>query len=146
MKIILILWQLPQFISGLIFKNIHKNKITRVEKYKTSTVHFLKGLKEFGVSFGIYIFISDDERGIELIPHEFGHSIQSEIFGWTFLAAVGIVSVLRFKKFTKNEKFTKSREEKIALWKKYYSFYPENWANKLGGADIDKWIFFKNKE
>jgi hypothetical protein len=144
MRLILILWQLPQFISGLFFTKIHKNKIIKVEKYKMSTVHFLSGMKEFGVSFGINIFVSDDERGVELIPHEYGHSIQSLIFGWLFLFVIGLISIKRFKKFSKIEKHIKNPEDKINLWKKYYSSYPENWANRLGGVDVNKWKFFKN--
>jgi hypothetical protein len=142
-KYIKIIWQLPQYISGLIFKYKFKTKIVKVEKYKDSTIYYLSGMKEFGVSFGIYIFVSDDERGKELILHEYGHSIQSKIFGWFFLLIIGLLSVIRFKQFSKKEKHIKTQEEKIDLWKKYYAKYTENWANKLGGVDVNKWKFFK---
>jgi hypothetical protein len=60
-----------------------------------------------------------------LMVHEYGHTIQSLIFGPLYLFAVGIPSITwSFLPY-----FVRKRaNEKIS----YFSAYPERWANKLG--------------
>ena len=60
-----------------------------------------------------------------LMVHEYGHTIQSLIFGPFYLLAVGIPSLV----WSFWPALVKKREqERIS----YFSAYPERWANQLG--------------
>lgn len=60
-----------------------------------------------------------------LLVHEYGHTIQSLIFGPIYLIAVGVPSIA----WSFLPTYVKKREhEKIS----YFSAYPETWANHLG--------------
>jgi hypothetical protein len=62
---------------------------------------------------------------LELLVHEYGHTIQSLIFGPAYLLFVGIPSIA----WSFVPVFVKKRErEQIS----YFSAYPERWANHLG--------------
>lgn len=60
-----------------------------------------------------------------LLVHEYGHTIQSLIFGPLYLFAVGIPSIV----WSFLPVFAKRREDAGIS---YFSVYPERWANKLG--------------
>lgn len=74
-----------------------------------------------GVSLGLFIFV-DDEK--ELMPHEYGHTIQSLILGPFYLLVIVLPSLFwaglpMFKNMRKNKKIP-------------YSFlYTEKWADYL---------------
>ena len=92
------------------------------------------------MSLGMFLFVSDDpffyypEHRIKydedvfskmLVVHEYGHTIQSLLFGPFYLFTVGIPSLV----WSFWPAFVKKREqEKIS----YFSVYPERWANQLG--------------
>lgn len=60
-----------------------------------------------------------------LMVHEYGHTIQSLVFGPFYLLAIGIPSI----GWSFWPTFVKKRErERIS----YFSAYPERWANQLG--------------
>jgi hypothetical protein len=60
-----------------------------------------------------------------LMIHEYGHTIQSLIFGPLYVFLVGIPSIA----WSFLPVFVRKREcNKIS----YFSAYPERWANKLG--------------
>ena len=87
------------------------------------------------LSLGMFLFIGK-RRGLRTIKHEYGHSIQSMILGPFYLIAVGIPSVLWCHWPALAEKWKKGEVS-------YYSRYPENWADKLGGVtdkDTDECI------
>jgi hypothetical protein len=83
-----------------------------------------------GVSLGCFIFVNAN-RGEEYLNgvtvHEFGHTIQSLIFGPLYLLIVGVPSYI----WCNGKKNIALRQEKGL---KYCSRFPENWANRLGQA------------
>lgn len=90
------------------------------------------------VSLGMFIFITtnpmkdkrienkipDEEIGERLLVHEYGHTIQSLIFGPLYLIIMGIPSTL----WGFLPCFQKKREKGIS----YFSFFTEKFANYLG--------------
>ena len=96
--------------------------------------------KKSSVSLGMFIFVTDDpfffhrgkrrsfsekEFGDMLTVHEYGHAVQSLIFGPLYLFTVGLPSVL----WGMLPVFVDKRRKKHIS---YYSVYPEHWANRLG--------------
>ena len=95
------------------------------------------------VSMGAFIFITDEpyfyeklkdefsaeELAQRLLVHEYGHTIQSLIFGPLYLIVMGIPSTLwGFLPFCNN----KRKEKRIS----YFSFFTEKWANHLGERTV----------
>ena len=125
--ILLYIWQLPQNLCGLFYKNISKdNRIAEVENDDSRSVgaevYLQKSLG--GVTLGKYIFINQDYTDKEfVIKHECGHVKQSKILGPLYLLVIGIPSLLHAWLNTY-----------IGCCKKhgtYYHWYTERWANKL---------------
>lgn len=117
-KILLYIWQLPQNILGLLFILF----ISGDEKHNLGNVRFYYA-KTFpgGISLGEYIILGDKNE--KSIRHEFGHCIQSRILGWFYLPIVGLSSILHAW-----------LHDCKAIGKKYYHFWTERWADKLGGV------------
>lgn len=126
-KILLYIWQLPQHILALILLAIYKPK--EKQQYKRSTVHILhKG--NFAVSLGEHIFIHKDWlTSKNIIPHEYGHTIQSYMFGPLYLIVIGIPSIVQN---ILSSYFHKRGNSTMLL--NYYNRFPENWADTLGGV------------
>lgn len=128
MKFIKILWQLPQNLIGLLIKVICKTPLYTT--YKDAKVYTwkLKG----GISLGQYIFLPYKDESIEKayvqnsIKHEYGHCMQSQYLGWLYLLVVGLPSIIWCNLCEKYR-----RKNNIS----YYSRFPENWADKLGGVE-----------
>lgn len=125
---ILYLWQLPQNILGLLviaFTGAFKTKDGR---------YWITEKGGFGVSLGNFIIFGDmggryepDEKSIK---HEQGHQKQSIILGWFYLLVVGIPSVF-------GNIWDRIAHQSWSHWKReqwYYSRFPENWADSLGGV------------
>ncbi len=80
-------------------------------------------------SVGLFVFLSEPLSGQfrdEVLVHEYGHTVQSLILGVLYPLVISLPSaawcmIPRFERFR--------RERGIS----YYSFYPERWANALGG-------------
>lgn len=90
------------------------------------------------VSLGLFVFVTknpildkrtenkipDEEMGKRLLVHEYGHTIQSLIFGPLYLIVMGIPSTLwGFLPF-----YQKKRDRGVS----YFSFFTERFANYLG--------------
>ena len=125
---IIFLWELPQNILGIIVYLFNRHKISKAEILHHRLFFKTQG---FGVSLGSFIFWS--EPVVETVPkiprikaHEYGHAIQSLIFGPLYLILVGFPSFSRFIYSSFYYRFKKTG------WKNYYKGYPENWADKLG--------------
>ena len=57
--------------------------------------------------------------------HEFGHTLQSQKLGWLYLFIIGIPSIIWagcFEGYRKKHNIS------------YYTFYTEQWADRLGGV------------
>lgn len=120
-KIILylqILWELPQFLVGLVLLIYYKKRIVLVESIKNTTIIRLNNYYK-GISLGKIIIIG--ERASEITKqHELGHSKQSLWLGPLYLMVIGIPSLIH------NIIHTQFGRK----WN-YYSFYTERWADKI---------------
>ena len=128
-EVLLFIWQLPQNILGLLV-------ILFTGARKWNSFYWRSSRGRFGVSLGCFIVfgaLSDKYIRWSSIKHERGHQKQSLYLGPLYLLLVGLPSVclnLWDKLFHK--KWSDDRREE---W--YYSRYPENWADRLGGVNRD---------
>lgn len=126
------IWQLPQNICGIVWRNIKKDSIiTEVGNNIAESVNAKVYLMRAGggVTLGKYIFIGQayQDQG-EVIKHECGHVKQSKILGPLYLIVIGIPSILHAA-LNKYIGCCEKHEEG------YYHFYTEKWANKLMEED-----------
>lgn len=132
MRIILFAWELPQNILGMAtFLNQKRNgKILKIE-FGQERIFFETPL--LGVSLGLFIFWTKFTNRYDYLTgdcklHEYGHSVQSRILGPLYLIIVGLPSAMRHL-------YSKRYIRKTGKnWDAYYSGFPENWADKLGGV------------
>lgn len=118
------LWQLPQNICGIIWRDINSNTIivevgneyaSKIE----AEVYLMKA--KGGVTLGKYIFINQTyEDKKDVIKHECGHVLQSKMLGPLYLIIIGIPSIIWA---TLHSTFLSNIN--------YYKFYTEKWANEL---------------
>ena len=122
-KLLLYVWQLPQEIIGYFLVLILKGKQS---KFGIIGIYTVPNLFHSGISIGDYIIFDSRIELSEIdVLHEYGHQLQSRFLGPLYLLIVGIPSLIgniysRIKK--KDEKW-------------YYSRFPENWADRLGGVN-----------
>ena len=116
LKVLLYIWQLPQNLLGLLFLLFIRGE----EKHSLGDISFYYSENFMGgISLGRYIILGD--RLEKSVKHEFGHCIQSKILGPLYLPVIGLLS-------------------SIHAWlcrctgHSYYDFWPERWADKLGGV------------
>jgi hypothetical protein len=129
LKILFYIWQFPQLLLARIVIILTKAKRDRY--YKGKKVYCFKKSFISGVSLGEYIILHEKYDKMTL-DHEYGHTIQSKIFGPLYLIIIGIPSAL-FNN-TWDRLFHKNWKVKDRI-KWYYSRYPEKWADKLGGVE-----------
>lgn len=117
------LWGFPQSAAGGVLYLITRGSGTNFHGALAK-----KWRRKGSVSLGMFLFISDglsEEESRRVLVHEYGHSIQSLIFGPLYLLAVGIPSAV----WAGLPALKRLREKKN---RSYYSVYPECWANVLG--------------
>ena len=137
LKLIKWIWQLPQNFIGFLLTRKYALKTERCINGKWVGVYY-KPFFRSGVSLGDYIILDYYQYcgkvcTRQVVAHEYGHSRQSLILGWFYLLLVGLPSIIGNiwdRLFHKN--WTSEQRKK---W--YYSRYPENWADKLGGVVRD---------
>jgi hypothetical protein len=129
-KILLYIWQFPQILLALLIINITNKKAQIL--YKDKKIYFFGKNILSGVSLGEYIILSEYVKDKATLDHEYGHTIQSRIFGPLYLLVIGLPSAIGNNLWDRlfHKKWTFLRREK---W--YYSRYPEKWADKLGGVN-----------
>lgn len=119
-------WCLPQTLLGWLLKGLYVffGGISKEHGYGVAKLYIVRGMLT-GVSLGRYIFLNRDHRDETgyLVKHEFGHTLQSFIFGPLYLVVIGIPSVT----WSIAAIFSQTIKDK------YFKLWPENWANKLGG-------------
>ena len=116
--VLLYLWQLPQNFIGLAYLAYCCDRV-KIIKQRGAVFYATKRIRG-GVTLGRYIFISPANIDREpVFDHEFGHVRQSRILGPLWLFVVAIPSGLHCL-------FCRAVN--------YYHFYPESWANRLGGV------------
>lgn len=129
LNVVFWIWELPQNLIGFLMRVFLGSMITSSLKYKNAKVFYMS-MPHGAVSLGRYIFMFGDYwKGDQAtIQHEYGHTIQSRILGPLYLLVIGLPSIIWAGLFDDwRRKHNKS----------YYWFYPEAWANKLGGLDKD---------
>jgi len=121
-------WGIIQTTAGFILFVICSAKGGKHRIYRGAVVTSWK--KPESASVGPFLFLSDSLAGgyyERVLAHEFGHSVQSLILGPLYLPAVGLPSYLwcnlRYFRFLRQR-----------TGRSYYSVYPENWADRLGGV------------
>lgn len=113
------IWCFPQQLAGLIVR-----LITKARKVDD---HYEYDVKSGSVSLGTFIFLCPSHwYDEETLKHEQGHTKQSYILGWLYLIVIGLPSLIWCCCF---EGYRRKHN------KSYYDFYPEAWANKLGGVE-----------
>lgn len=131
-KTIYFLHQLPQNLLGLLVYLINRKSVKKqYNLFADCSYYTAKHVSDTGISLGNYIFLDCDKTvTLNSIKHEKGHQKQSLYLGWLYLIVVGIPSIIVN---VWNRLFHKdwSVEERV---KWYYSQYPENWADRLGGV------------
>ncbi|MBD5584166.1 MAG: hypothetical protein HDQ88_03720 [Clostridia bacterium] len=130
------IWQFPQNLIGFILTRKYEVKGFRwTRANERIDFYFKRGI--CGICLGDYIIIDYGLLGrvqsTRSVYHEYGHQKQSRILGWFYLPLVGLPSLVLHlwdRKFHKNWAYNHRQR-----W--YYTKYPENWADKLGGV-IDR--------
>ena len=121
-------WQLPQNLLGVLWKNVKKESIIiDISNDDLRSVEAKGYLMRAGgaVTLGQYVFISQTYRDQSItIKHECGHVKQSLILGPLYLIVIGIPSILHA---WLNDYIGCDEEEG------YSHFYTEKWADKLMG-------------
>ena len=122
-KLLLYVWQLPQEIIGSFLVLILKGKQT---KYGVIGIYTVSNFFHAGISLGDYIIFDSRIELSEIdVLHEYGHQLQSRFLGPLYLLIVGIPSLI-------GNIYSRVKNKSDA-W--YYSRFPENWADKLGGVN-----------
>ena len=110
-KLLLILWQLPQDVIGVIVflfcKTILRMKLLMcakvyVDEHKNvvSECYIFDSDLGGAVSFGKIILMFcrqkhiDSGAALKLTNHEYGHSVQSVYLGWLYLLVIGLPSLI----------------------------------------------------
>ena len=124
LRFLLFIWQLPQHLIGLGVLIYYYARYRRIESCGNGiylTQRFISG----GVCLGEIIVLpkgGDDEFSRK---HELGHRRQSRYLGPLYLIIVGLPSVCINIAARFSPRVSRS----------YYRYFPENWANRLGGVD-----------
>jgi len=135
---LLFLWELPQNLLGLLNLGINFARRTiRHARFDRDRLMVEISPRGNAVSLGYFVFWCAEDNpfvpvGPENIDHEYGHSIQSRWLGPLYLPVVGVPSMARVF-YALGYKAIKGKR-----WGGYYSGFPENWADRLGGADVSR--------
>lgn len=122
-KILRWIWEFPQCLLGFILTQLYN--VEYKETYKNIPIY--AGKFPGGISLGLYILMGElnwKYNYKDIKDHEFGHTRQSVKWGWLYLIGPGLCSVvwIGLRKIS-------SRLRSLS----YYSVWPENEADKLGG-------------
>ncbi len=126
-------WGILQTLLGLVLFLIHYKS----KHYSYHGAIVTEWKSNTSISLGLFVFVSAkpffvkkfegqicaEELSKRLLVHEYGHTIQSLIFGPLYLIVMGIPSTLWGFLFGK-----KRKERQIP----YGAFFTEKWANHLG--------------
>ena len=128
------LWELPQTVLGALLLLTQLPRHRRVELLHGRV--FVE-VRHFGISLGKFVYWSplfDDPARARPSnkAHEYGHCIQSIIFGPLYLLLIGIPSVSRGAYVVLHYRLKRKR------WTHYYDGYPEDWADRLGAEHFGR--------
>lgn len=120
-KWLLMLWEAPQLLLGLLLRAIYKGIDSVYEDAIVRRSLKMKG----GISLGRYIIVNQFATK-KTVQHEYGHTIQSKWFGWFYLPLVGLPSIIWAMLYGPVIKPTLNG---------YYRFITECSADRLGGVE-----------
>ncbi len=129
-------WGLPQNLAGAVLALLIPGR--RELRGGALVTWYPKGkLHGGGLSMGMFLFVPEESsEGERICVHEYGHTVQSLVFGPTYGLFVGLPSMLRAARFNRMDRRGTPTKEK------YSGRWPENGANRmgerfLGGKAID---------
>lgn len=126
-------WQLPQLLAGAVWCLTQRPRFL----YSHHNVLLFTCRFGIGVSFGPMTFYSERHRAVLLsrdarvmpyLSHEYGHALDSRLFGPLYLFVIGIPSGV----WLLVRRMLKSRFPSL---ENYYRFYTERRANRRGGVE-----------
>lgn len=130
-------WELPQSLLGLTLLPFYRKTLISTGEYKDQKIYIYNKFPG-GISLGYYILLNGSKEHIncssecytgrrlqDSIKHESGHGIQSKWLGPLYLLTVGLCSV----GWNILRTISPSLKQKD-----YYSIWPENQADRLGGV------------
>ena len=133
-NILRFLWELPQNLLGIVLFRIYSAGCDSLETTYGDARVLYSGRMRGGISLGRHIVLPWRYRiaygrgpYIEMTHrHEYGHTVQSRRLGWLYLVVVGLPSI--------TWAWAHSTFRRLGTVD-YYSFYPERWADELGGVE-----------
>lgn len=122
MKILMYIWQLPQFVLGVMYFTLLEafRKQPMIDEI-SADVDIIRYSGLGGVCLGPYIFVGDQASG-STIKHEYGHYLQSRMLGPLYLIVIGLPSATFW--LLKRAGLFKNVAYRSVPW--------EAWADKLG--------------
>ncbi len=121
------IWQLPQTTIGVLLLIFYIRSITYFKGTKVAKIYFSAALRG-GISLGMVVIMNEKfRRDKNIIMHELGHCLQSRYLGPLYLIIVGMPSMAR-SVIWNIFKLDQSR---------YFTAFPENWAENLGKKYFD---------
>ena len=123
MRLLRLIWCLPQNLLGLLVYLITKIQGCPTERY--NEVFVTRWKISGGISLGQFVFVSPN-AGETTIKHEHGHYIQGLYLGWLYLIIIGLPSIC-WAAFGDNYR----KKHNMS----YYDFFTERSADKLGGVE-----------
>ena len=123
LKVILLIWQLPQHILALGL--VVLCAIRGIKLRRDGEIIVMERFWAGGVCLGEYVFVPESGDGNKTRQHELGHRIQSRILGPLYLLIVGIPSACLCLAANRSRRINQT----------YFEHFPENWANRLGHVD-----------
>ena len=140
LHVLLWVWQLPQHLLGLLLIKMLKAEERASEGivwYYFEQRGWFSGSIS-GMSLGMYIIIPQRNDYSFTVPHEGGHSRQSEFLGPLYLIIVGIYSAVFCNLW--DRWFHKSWCNYDRVYWYYKTRWTERWADKLGVIDRDAYL------
>ena len=115
-------WGLPQNLIGFVvflWLKLYKSAPTYMQSNGVALTNWERSA---GLSLGMFNFVGKIASQ-DTIKHEYGHTLQSMIFGWLWLFIFGIPSLIWAGVYRVHFKHS------------YYWFYTEKSADYLGGVE-----------
>ena len=132
-------WGLPQNLAGLVL--LLCLGVQKRERYHGAVVTRFSGHPKLArrgcLSLGMFIFMSDrlePARSGPIRVHEYGHCVQSLLFGPFFLPAVGLPSVLWAARYG-----AEHRNRGIAYTSRYPEKNANHWGQRITGEEPMNW-------
>jgi len=122
-------WEAPQTVLGMMAYDLSSSIMGYESKIHKGIAYWYSSKMSGAMTLG-GIFIEkgmNEKYAKDIVPHEYGHTIQSRILGPAYLPAVGLPSIIRAALFQPSNPYVWE-----IYWQDYNNFYTERWATNLG--------------